>query len=105
MHFFAKVGFAANDAVTSLKLVEKGYEQEELAIVFLIDFPIQIIGAWLAAKVSRGEKPLWPWITAFWPRLGLAFVATLIVYYFPKPITHGFFTFLIFHTVVSNFAT
>ncbi|KIL58525.1 hypothetical protein M378DRAFT_86388 [Amanita muscaria Koide BX008] len=104
MYFFAKVGFAANDAVTSRKLVEKGYKQEELAIVSLIDFPIQIIGAWLAANVSQGQKPLRPWVIAFWPRLGLAFIATLIVYYFPEPITHGFFTFLVVHTVISNFA-
>jgi len=105
MHLFAKLGLAANEAATSLKLVEKGFKREELAIAVLIDFPFQIIGGWLAAKWSRGEYPLRPWVIAFWPRLILAVIATLIVYYFPKPpITLGFFAFLIVHTVTSSFA-
>ena len=105
MHLFAKVGLAANEAATSLKLVEKGFKREDLAIAVLIDFPFQIIGGWLAAKWARGEYPLRPWITAFWPRLGFALVATLIVYWFPKPpISFGFFVFLVVHTVMSSFA-
>ncbi|KAM6498364.1 Acetyl-coenzyme A transporter 1 [Amanita muscaria] len=105
MHLFAKLGLAANEAATSLKLVEKGFKREELAIAVLIDFPFQIIGGWLAAKWSRGEYPLRPWVIAFWPRLILAVIATLIVYYFPTPpITLGFFAFLIVHTVTSSFA-
>ncbi|PFH54736.1 hypothetical protein AMATHDRAFT_52526 [Amanita thiersii Skay4041] len=104
MHFFAKVGFAANEAATSLKLVEKGFKREDLAIAVLIDFPFQIIGGWLAAKWSRGDLPLRPWIYAFWPRLGFSLIATLIVYYFPKPpISLGFFTLLVVHTVLSGF--
>lgn len=106
MHLFAKLGFAANEAVTSLKIVEKGFKREELAIAVLIDFPFQIMGGWLAANWSRGEYPLRPWIFAFWPRLLLALMATLIVYWFPTPpITLGFFTFLVVHTVVSSFAS
>ncbi|KAK2461703.1 hypothetical protein APHAL10511_006166 [Amanita phalloides] len=106
MHLFSKLGFAANEAATSLKIVEKGFKREELAIVVLIDFPFQIVGGWLAASWSRGDRPLRPWIAAFWPRLGLALVATLIVYWFPKPpISFGFFTFLVIHTVISSFAS
>ncbi|KAF8746264.1 hypothetical protein AX14_000062 [Amanita brunnescens Koide BX004] len=106
MHLFAKIGFAANEAVTSLKLVEKGFKREDLAIAVLIDFPFQIVGGWLAANWSRGDRPLHPWIIAFWPRLLLTLVATLIVYWFPTPpITFGFFTFLVVHTVVSSFAS
>jgi len=106
IHLFAKVGFAANDAATGLKLVEKGFRREDLAIVVLIDFPFQIIGGWLAAKWSRGDRPLRPWIYAFWPRLIFALIAALIVYWFPKPpISKGFFVFLIVHTILSSFAT
>ncbi len=106
VHLLAKVGFAANDAATGLKLVEKGFKREDLALVVLIDFPFQIMGGWLAAKWSRGDRPLRPWIHAFWPRLFFAFVATLIVYWFPKPpISTGFFIMLILHTVLSSFAS
>lgn len=106
MHLFAKVGFAANEAATSLKMVEKGFRREDLAIAVLIDFPFQITGGWLAAKWSRGDRPLRPWMHAFWPRLLFCLIATLVVYWFPKPpITLGFFAFLIFHTVLSSFAS
>ncbi|KAJ3490155.1 hypothetical protein NLI96_g1649 [Meripilus lineatus] len=105
LHLFAKIGWAANDAVTSLKMVEKGLGREDLAIAVLIDFPFQILGGWVAGKWSRGEKPLRPWMYAFWPRLILAFIATLIIYFFPKPpISLGFFAMIVIHTVFQSFA-
>jgi hypothetical protein len=106
MHFFAKVGYAANEAATGLKMIEKGFKREELAIAVLIDFPFQIAGGWLAANWSRGDRPLRPWVWAFWPRMGFGLIATLIVYWFPTPpITTGFFIFLVVHTVLSSFAS
>lgn len=106
MHLFAKVGFAANEAATSLKMVEKGFRREDLAIAVLIDFPFQMTGGWLTANWSRGDRPLRPWIYAFWPRLFFCLVATLVVYWFPKPpISVGFFTFLVIQTVLSSFTS
>lgn len=106
IHLFAKVGFAANEAVTSLKMVEKGLGREDLAIAVLIDFPFQIIGGWLTANWSRGANPLRPWIYAFWPRLGFAVLAAFIIYWFPQPpISNAFFVFLIIQTVLSSFTS
>ncbi|EIW86396.1 hypothetical protein CONPUDRAFT_45049 [Coniophora puteana RWD-64-598 SS2] len=106
VHCLGKLAFQANESVTQLKMIEKGLGREDLAITVLIDFPFQIIGGWLAANWSRGDKPLRPWIIAFWPRLALALVSTLIVYYFPSPpISYGFFTFLVIQTVVQSFAS
>lgn len=106
MHLFAKLGFAANEAASSLKMVEKGLGREDLAIAVLIDFPFQIFGGWVAARWSRGDAPLRPWIYAFWPRLGFALIATLIVYWFPTPpISMGFFVFLVIYTVLSSFTS
>jgi PAT family acetyl-CoA transporter-like MFS transporter 1 len=103
MHLFAKFGFAANEAVTSLKIVEKGLKREDLAIAVLIDFPFQIVGGYLAARWSIGDKPLRPWVIAFWPRLGFAIASTLIVAWFPKPpLSMGFFSFLVVYTVISG---
>ncbi|KAI6133242.1 acetyl-coenzyme A transporter 1-domain-containing protein [Pisolithus croceorrhizus] len=100
MHCFAKVGFQANEAVTSLKMIEKGLGREDLAIVVLIDFPFQIVGGWLAAK------PLRPWIWAFWPRLAFALLSTLIVYWFPTPpLSYSFLVFLVVHTVLQGLAS
>jgi PAT family acetyl-CoA transporter-like MFS transporter 1 len=106
MHCFAKIGFQANESVTNLKMIEKGLGREDLAIVVLIDFPFQILGGWLAAKWSNGNKPLRPWILAFWPRLVFALMSACIVYWFPTPpLSYGFFTYLVIHTVLQGFAS
>ena len=106
MHFLCKIGFQANEAVTSLKMVEKGFKREDLAVAVLIDFPFQMIGGWYAAKWSRGPTPLKPWIIAYWPRLLFCLVATLTVYWFPEPpISGAFFAFLIFSTVAGSLAS
>ncbi|EIN13244.1 MFS general substrate transporter [Punctularia strigosozonata HHB-11173 SS5] len=104
VHLLAKIGFQANEAVTRLKMVEKGLGREDLAIAVLIDFPFQILGGWLAARLCTPQKPLRPWIWAYWPRLGFALSSTLIVYWFPKPpVGYGFFVFLVVHTVAQSF--
>lgn len=104
LHLFSKLGRAPDDAVTSLKLVEKGLGREDLAIVVLIDFPIQIFGGWLAARWSTGDKPLRPWFYAFWPRWVFSVMALFIVYYFPAPpISMSVFVGLVVYTVLSSF--
>ena len=86
-------------------MVEKGLGREDLAVAVLIDFPFQMFAGWVAGRWSRGDKPLRPWMIAFWPRLLLALAATLIVFWFPKPpISFGFFVLLIVQTVLSSFA-
>ncbi|KAJ7054940.1 acetyl-coenzyme A transporter 1-domain-containing protein [Mycena amicta] len=106
MFVFGKIGFAANDAATSLKMVEKGLKREDLAVAVLINFPFQIIGGWLVGSWSRGAYPLRPWLYTFWPRIGFAFTAMLIVYWFPTPpVTGGFFVFLVVHTVLTSFTS
>jgi hypothetical protein len=105
VHLIAKVGFQANEAVTSLKLVEKGLGREDLALAVLIDFPCQIIGGWLAAKWSIGDKPLRPWLYAFWVRLGFAAVWVVIVKQFPTPpISSLYFVFIVLMTVLQGFS-
>ncbi|KAJ7102769.1 acetyl-coenzyme A transporter 1-domain-containing protein [Mycena epipterygia] len=106
MFVFGKIGFAANDAATSLKMVEKGLLREDLAVAVLINFPFQILAGWLVGAWSRGEYPLRPWLYTFWPRIGFAFTAMLIVYWFPNPpVSAGFFVFLVVHTVLTSFTS
>ncbi|KAH9026321.1 acetyl-coenzyme A transporter 1-domain-containing protein [Lactarius deliciosus] len=105
MHLLAKIGWATHEAATSLKMVEKGLGKEDLAIAVLIDFPFQILGGYLAARWSRGGRPLRPWIWAFWPRLGFALLGAIIVWRFPKPpISTTFFVFLVIQTLLGSFA-
>lgn len=56
----SKIGFIANEAVTGLKLLEKGLSKEDLALAVLIDFPFQLLFGYYAAKWSSGKRPLRP---------------------------------------------
>lgn len=56
----AKIGFICHEAVTSLKLLEKGFSREDLALSVLLDFPLQIFFGYYAAKWSNGPRPLKP---------------------------------------------
>ncbi|KAH9974660.1 acetyl-coenzyme A transporter 1 [Lactifluus volemus] len=96
IHLTAKIGFAAHDAATSLKMVEKGLRKEDFAMAALLDFPIQVVGGYFIARWSRGDRPLRPWIWANWPRITFTFLAAVILWFFPPPpITAGFFAFII----------
>ena len=96
IHLTSKIGYAANDAATALKMVEKGLGKEDFATAVLFDFPIQIVGGYFIARWSRGDKPLRPWIWAVWPRLTFALLAAIVLWRFPKPpITTGFFVFIV----------
>ncbi len=105
MHLLSKIGWATHEAVTSLKMVEKGLGKEDLAVAVLIDFPFQIFGGYLAARWSRGDHPLRPWLWAFAPRLGFAFLGAIIVWRFPNPpVSTTFFIFLVIQTLLGSFS-
>ncbi|GAA6025567.1 hypothetical protein JCM11491_003216 [Sporobolomyces phaffii] len=106
VHLVTKLGTAANDAATSLKLLEHGLKKEDLALAVLIDFPFQILFGYLAAKWSAGEKPLRPWLLAMWTRLGWAFVSMLLISNFPTgDIGTWYFLLVVFCTVGSSFSS
>ena len=106
IHLVAKIGFQANEAVTGLKLVEKGFGKEDLALAVLIDFPFQLVFGYLAARWSKGENALRPWIIAFFFRLGFAVVSMAIVMGMPAPpIGTGYFFLVIASTVLSSFSS
>lgn len=53
-----KVGFAAADAVTGLKLIEEGVPKEKLAMLAIPLIPIQIILPLIISKYTAGTQPL-----------------------------------------------
>lgn len=90
VHFIAKIGFQANEAVTNLKLLEKGFSKEDLALTVLIDFPFEIMFGYYAGKWSIGQYPLQPWMWAFVGRLGAAVLSMFAVIGFPESGKIGF---------------
>ncbi|KAI8338696.1 acetyl-coenzyme A transporter 1-domain-containing protein [Chlamydoabsidia padenii] len=102
----AKVGFICHEAVTSLKLVEKGFSKEDMALSVLLDFPLQIFFGYYAAKWSTGARPLKPWLYAFYGRLLFSALSMLVVAGYPQGQSNvGFFYFgiIIASTVLSSF--
>lgn len=122
VHLVCKIGFQVNDSVTSLKLLEKGLSKEDLAVAVLLDFPAQMVAGWLAAKWSRpapatrhpltgshgaqqSSQVLRPWLWAFWARLAMASIATLVVWGFPTgQVSSGYFGIIIATTLLSSVA-
>ncbi|KAL8829867.1 MAG: hypothetical protein Q9170_005990 [Blastenia crenularia] len=84
VHLIAKIGFQANDGVTNLKLLDKGFSQEDLALTVLIDFPFEISLGYYAGRWSAAYPAMHVWCWAFIGRLIAAVVAQGVVMIFPK---------------------
>ena len=84
IHLIAKIGFQANDGVTNLKLLDKGFSQEDLALTVLIDFPFEISLGYYAGRWSTAYPAMHVWCWAFMGRLLAAVVAQGVVMIFPK---------------------
>lgn len=83
IHLIAKIGFQANDAVTNLKLLDKGFSQEDMALTVLIDFPFELALGYYAGKRSAIYPPMKLWCWAFIGRLAAAVFAQIVVMIFP----------------------
>ena len=83
IHLIAKIGFQANDAVTNLKLIDKGFSQEDMALTVLIDFPFEISLGYYAGRWSTSNPPIHVWCWAFIGRLIAACLAQVTVMMFP----------------------
>ncbi|RAL66783.1 hypothetical protein DID88_007566 [Monilinia fructigena] len=83
IHLIAKIGFQANDGVTNLKLIDKGFSQEDMALTVLIDFPFEIGLGYYAGKWSTSYTPLRLWCWGFVGRLVAAVIAQITVVIFP----------------------
>lgn len=83
IHLIAKIGFQANDAVTNLKLLDKGFSQEDLALTVLVDFPFEIGLGYYAGQWSTAYPPIHIWCWGFIGRLIAAVLAQATVMIFP----------------------
>ncbi|EMC98159.1 hypothetical protein BAUCODRAFT_67240 [Baudoinia panamericana UAMH 10762] len=95
IHLIAKIGFQANDAVTNLKLLDKGFSQEDLALTVLIDFPFEISLGYYAGKWSEQYQPMTVWTWAFVGRLIAAVFAQVVVMMFPAGGTNNWYLLVV----------
>ncbi|KAK4234035.1 acetyl-coenzyme A transporter 1-domain-containing protein [Achaetomium macrosporum] len=83
VHLIAKIGFQANDGVTGLKLLDKGFGTDNMALTVLIDFPFEIGLGYYAGKWSQEYTPMRLWCWGFMGRLAAAVLAQFTVSIFP----------------------
>lgn len=107
LHLVSKIAFQANEAATNLKLLDKGFSREDLAITVLIDFPFEIIFGYYAARWSNTGKPLKPWMYGYIGRIVAAFCGQILVWSFPKSgkISTPYFIFVILQHLMSSFTS
>lgn len=84
VHLIAKIGFQANDGVTNLKLLDKGFGKDNMALTVLIDFPFEIGLGYYAGMWSQKYTPMRLWCWGFVGRLGAAIFAQITVAIFPS---------------------
>ena len=107
IHLIAKIGFQANDAVTNLKLLDKGFSQEDMALTVLIDFPFEIALGYYAGKWCATFPAMKLWCWAFVGRLGAACIAHVTVWLFPGDgiVGKGYLMVVIAEHVFSTFTS
>ncbi|KAK3693812.1 acetyl-coenzyme A transporter 1-domain-containing protein [Podospora appendiculata] len=104
VHLIAKIGFQANDGVTNLKLLDKGFGTENMALTVLIDFPFEIALGYYAGKWSQQFTPMRLWCWGFMGRLLAAVLAQLTVIIFPASgVTSWYLVVVIAEHVFSTF--
>jgi len=86
IHLIAKLGFVTNDAVTNLKLLDKGFGQANMALVVLIDFPFELSLGYYAGKWSTEYTPLRLWCWAYAARLLAAVFAQITIMIYPTAV-------------------
>jgi len=74
-----KVAFAATDAITGVKLIEKGMPKDRLAAISVLTLPVNILLPAAIARRTSGPRPMDLWLRAYGVRLGVGVAAALIV--------------------------
>jgi PAT family acetyl-CoA transporter-like MFS transporter 1 len=104
VHLIAKIGFQANDGVTNLKLLEKGFGKDNMALTVLIDFPFEIGVGYYAGMWSQQYTPMRLWCWGFVGRLAAAIIAQFTVAIFPSEgVTAWYMLVVIAEHVFSTF--
>lgn len=79
----SKIGFAAPDAVSGLKLIEAGLSKENAALLAVPLVPLQIFLPWIISRMTCGPRPLNVLIKAYPIRLLFGLIFPIVIYMTP----------------------
>ncbi|XP_063772185.1 acetyl-coenzyme A transporter 1 [Pseudophryne corroboree] len=100
----AKIGFSATDAVTGLKLVERGVPKEHLALLAVPIVPLQILLPLIISKYTAGPKPLNIFHKAMPFRLIMGLEFAFLVWWTPKVSHDGGFPIYYYAALLLSYA-
>ncbi|XP_040205162.1 acetyl-coenzyme A transporter 1 isoform X2 [Rana temporaria] len=100
----AKIGFSAADAVTGLKLVERGVPKEHLALLAVPMVPLQILLPLLISRYTAGPKPLDVFHKAMPFRLLMGLLFAFLVWWTPHVSHEGGFPIYYYAAILLSYA-
>lgn len=80
----SKIGFSAADAVSGLKLIERGVPKDKLAMLAVPVIPLQIVLPWIISRYTVGPRPMDVFLKAMPPRLLMGLVYMGMVWITPS---------------------
>ncbi|XP_049290399.1 acetyl-coenzyme A transporter 1 [Anopheles funestus] len=99
----AKAGFAACDAVTSLKLIDAGVPKDKLALLVVPLVPLQIVLPLAISKYTAGPRPMEVYLKAIPYRIGLTLAAAGIVWITPAIIRDHHVPYYYYILLLTNY--
>ena len=113
VHLVSKFAFQCNEAATNLKLLEKGFKREDLAVSVLVDVPFELVFGYYVAKWSSGGdgeneaegNVLAPWLYGYIGRLAAAALGSVAVWLFPADgrVTPVYFALIVVQHLLGSF--
>lgn len=99
-----KIGFAAADSLTGLKLTEIGVPKDRLALLSIPLIPVQILLPLYISRYTAGPRPLTPFITVYPLRLVFGLVFAGIVWATPLfKLSDGSFPLIYYGLIVVTY--
>uniref|UniRef100_A0A182TB03 Major facilitator superfamily associated domain-containing protein n=1 Tax=Anopheles maculatus TaxID=74869 RepID=A0A182TB03_9DIPT len=99
----AKAGFAACDAVTSLKLIDAGVPKDKLALLVVPLVPLQIVLPLAISKYTAGTRPMEVYLKAIPYRIALTLTAAGIVWITPAIIQNHHVPYYYYILLLTNY--
>lgn len=98
-----KIGFAACDAVSSLKLIDAGVPKDKLALLVVPLVPLQIVLPLVISKYTTGPRPMEVYLKAIPYRIVLTLVAAAVVWFTPAMIYEGHVPYYYYLILLTNY--
>lgn len=97
-----KIGFAASDALTALKLTETGVPKDRLALLSIPIIPVQILLPLYISRYTAGPRPLDPFMVGYPLRLMFGLVFAGVVWVTPLfQLADGSYPFLYYGLIIT----